>query len=609
MARLDLGVVEHVVEDAQQRLARHPHHVQVLALLRRQLGVTEQIDHAQHRVHRGADLVAHVGDEFALGPVGGLGTVALAFEFLGARRRFEPHPVLLGHIGNHRQHLGALVGAHRAQVDLDRELGAVLAQAVQHGAASHAHRLGAEALGKKMFALGGVAVAQGRRHQHLDCAAQQLVARVAEAAFALAVGGFDAAIHAHHQDGVGRVLEHALQAGVGGLPFAHQVVERGGQLAHLVVGMDRQWCELGSGAAQCADGVAQLDQGRQQARGQAAHQQRRQQRGQAAPQQQAREHAIERLVGFGGRQRYAQHPVHRFQRLVAVEHFVALGVDAVDRTLEAVGQRQRGGAVELAAARLQQAVGVRVQHVHRLGTAREGKIVAAGAHRGVAQVAEEVVLVQPQHAGQDAHHFAARVEHGRDHLHDRLALVLAQHRFGNHRLAGVHHLLEVSAVGHVHAHPARHRRHVGDGLAVGAIHHQFVEQRQDGAVLVVRAQALGRGAQVGRLLAGGKGDDLEQRGQLVVEFLGGAAHQCGLLGEQHPGEIVLDPLHLNHGHQGDHQDRGDAGCQCNFRLDPKWFHVVLVRGLRGRKPGVTGIFLSKFKNGNRIAMDTQLNRA
>jgi hypothetical protein len=37
LARLDLGKVQHVVEDAQQRLAGHAHHVQVFALLRRQL--------------------------------------------------------------------------------------------------------------------------------------------------------------------------------------------------------------------------------------------------------------------------------------------------------------------------------------------------------------------------------------------------------------------------------------------------------------------------------------------------------------------------------------------------------------------------------------------
>ena len=38
-----------------------------------ELGIEHQLGHADDAVHRGANLVAHVGEEFALGPVGGLG--------------------------------------------------------------------------------------------------------------------------------------------------------------------------------------------------------------------------------------------------------------------------------------------------------------------------------------------------------------------------------------------------------------------------------------------------------------------------------------------------------------------------------------------------------
>ena len=46
---------------------------QVLALLRGERGVQGQVGHAEDAVHGRADLVAHVGQEHALGPVGGLG--------------------------------------------------------------------------------------------------------------------------------------------------------------------------------------------------------------------------------------------------------------------------------------------------------------------------------------------------------------------------------------------------------------------------------------------------------------------------------------------------------------------------------------------------------
>ena len=45
----------------------------IAALLRRQVGVQQQPDHADDAVHGRADLVAHVGQELALGDVGRLG--------------------------------------------------------------------------------------------------------------------------------------------------------------------------------------------------------------------------------------------------------------------------------------------------------------------------------------------------------------------------------------------------------------------------------------------------------------------------------------------------------------------------------------------------------
>jgi hypothetical protein len=103
---------------------------------------------------------------------------------------------------------------------------------------------------------------------------------------------------------------------------------------------------------------------------------------------------------------------------------------------------------------------------------------------------------------------------------------------------------------------------------------------QHGAVLVIGAQAVGGAGDVERLVAGRDGDDVEQHHQLVVEFFGGAVDQRGLLREQDFGEVGLHPLRLDDGHQGDHQDRRDAGCKCNLGLYPRWLHFVLAGVLR-----------------------------
>ena len=72
LAGLDLGEVEDVVDDGQQGLGRRLDHVQVLPLVLGQRRVEDQVGHAEDAVHGRADLMAHVGQELALGPVGRL---------------------------------------------------------------------------------------------------------------------------------------------------------------------------------------------------------------------------------------------------------------------------------------------------------------------------------------------------------------------------------------------------------------------------------------------------------------------------------------------------------------------------------------------------------
>ncbi|MNU89793.1 hypothetical protein D3C71_796430 [compost metagenome] len=73
LARLDLGKVEDVVDDAQQAFAGAVHRVHETLLLGAQFRALQQFRHAQHAIHRRADLVAHLGQEFRLGAVGGVG--------------------------------------------------------------------------------------------------------------------------------------------------------------------------------------------------------------------------------------------------------------------------------------------------------------------------------------------------------------------------------------------------------------------------------------------------------------------------------------------------------------------------------------------------------
>ena len=79
LAGLDLREVEDVVDDGQQRLAGRLDHVQVFALLGGEVRVEGELGHADDAVQRGANLVAHVGQELALRAVGGVRRILRAF--------------------------------------------------------------------------------------------------------------------------------------------------------------------------------------------------------------------------------------------------------------------------------------------------------------------------------------------------------------------------------------------------------------------------------------------------------------------------------------------------------------------------------------------------
>ena len=67
-ARLDLGEVQHVVDDRQQRVGRAVNGFGKASLGLVEARVHEQTGHAQHAIHRRTQLMAHAGHEIALGP-------------------------------------------------------------------------------------------------------------------------------------------------------------------------------------------------------------------------------------------------------------------------------------------------------------------------------------------------------------------------------------------------------------------------------------------------------------------------------------------------------------------------------------------------------------
>ncbi|MCY1504063.1 hypothetical protein D9M68_382180 [compost metagenome] len=78
LAGLDLGVVEDVIQNLQQRFCGLVNQLQRCTLLRAQVAVGKHLDEPQHPAHWRADLVAHHGQEVILGARGVLRCVSRA---------------------------------------------------------------------------------------------------------------------------------------------------------------------------------------------------------------------------------------------------------------------------------------------------------------------------------------------------------------------------------------------------------------------------------------------------------------------------------------------------------------------------------------------------
>jgi hypothetical protein len=82
-AGFDAREIENVVEQEEQGIGRTAQGGELAMLLGRQSAAGEQVGNADDAVHRGADFVAHVGQEGTLGTVGPLGRFLGEKQFLG----------------------------------------------------------------------------------------------------------------------------------------------------------------------------------------------------------------------------------------------------------------------------------------------------------------------------------------------------------------------------------------------------------------------------------------------------------------------------------------------------------------------------------------------
>ena len=89
LAGLDLGQVEQVVQQVQQRFRRVLAAAQVVQLLRGHRRLHQQLVQTQNAIHRRAQFVAHIGQEGAFGNAGGL-RLARTFQQLGVQLFQQP---------------------------------------------------------------------------------------------------------------------------------------------------------------------------------------------------------------------------------------------------------------------------------------------------------------------------------------------------------------------------------------------------------------------------------------------------------------------------------------------------------------------------------------
>ena len=192
-----------------------------LALFGRQLGVQQQLRHAEDAVHRRADFVAHVGQELALGPVGRLGRLLGPLEVLG---RVQP----IGDVADEGAEGGFVAVTNGGDGQFDGDLLAVATEGLDLDPVVDDFRdagrlVAAEA---RFVGLAEGFGDDGLRHQPPD----RLRRRVAEHPLGLRIPVGDAAVRAHADDSVERGLHDGVALFAGGLHFVGAFLQGGGPL-------------------------------------------------------------------------------------------------------------------------------------------------------------------------------------------------------------------------------------------------------------------------------------------------------------------------------------------------------------------------------------------
>ena len=203
-ARLDLGEVQDVVDDPEEGVRRRLDRRQVLPLVLGQEGVEGQVGHAEDGVHGRADLVADVGQELVLGPVGRLRRL------LGPPQLFLLGPLSFGHIADEGDEQVLLAQADGGDADFGGELAAVAAQGRDLDDAVEQRALAGRQEASQAPAV-SFAELRGDDGFGQD-AADRLGPRPAEGDLGLAVPLGDEAVGAHGDEGVVGVVEDEAPA-------------------------------------------------------------------------------------------------------------------------------------------------------------------------------------------------------------------------------------------------------------------------------------------------------------------------------------------------------------------------------------------------------------
>ncbi len=95
LAGFDFREIENIVDEGEQGVGRTLDQAQAFALFGAEVGLKGQFGHTDDPVHGRADFVAHVGQEFALGPIGGFRGFFGDVQFYGVPIQRE---LLIGHL-------------------------------------------------------------------------------------------------------------------------------------------------------------------------------------------------------------------------------------------------------------------------------------------------------------------------------------------------------------------------------------------------------------------------------------------------------------------------------------------------------------------------------